>query len=72
VSVPDRRSFEVRLPSADRFSSLPIVVSVGLPRIMLVRADYRTKPPERLAEFETNLRKERQLEDIAKAKEAGV
>jgi DNA invertase Pin-like site-specific DNA recombinase len=30
------------------------------------------KPPERLAEFETNLRKERQLEGIAKAKEAGV
>jgi hypothetical protein len=38
VSVPDRRSFEVRLPSTDRFSSLPIVASVGLPRIMLDRA----------------------------------
>ena len=37
VSVPDRRSFEVRLPSPDRFSSLPIVVSVGLQRIMLDR-----------------------------------
>jgi hypothetical protein len=29
VSFPDRRSFVVRLPSPDRFSSLPIVVSVG-------------------------------------------
>ena len=38
VSVPDRRSFEARLSSPDRFSSLPIVVSVGLPRIMLDRA----------------------------------
>src|SRR6202043_136872 len=37
VSVPDRRSFETRLSSPDRFSSLPIVVSVGLPRIMLDR-----------------------------------
>src|SRR5882672_4205861 len=48
VSVPDRRSFEARLPSPDRFSSLPIVVSVGLPRIMLDRADYRTKAVRRL------------------------
>jgi hypothetical protein len=38
MSVPDRRSFEARLSSPDRFSSLPIVVSVGLPRIMLDRA----------------------------------
>ena len=37
ASVPDRRSFETRLSSPDRFSSLPIVVSVGLPRIMLDR-----------------------------------
>jgi hypothetical protein len=29
VSVPDRRSFFARLSSPDRFSSLPIVVSVG-------------------------------------------
>jgi hypothetical protein len=47
VSVPDRRSFEARLSSPDRFSSLPIVVSVGLPRIMLVRMDYACKPPAR-------------------------
>ena len=43
LSVPDRRSFEARLSSPDRFSSLPIVVSVGLPRIMLDRANYDTQ-----------------------------
>jgi len=43
VSVPDRRSFEARLSSPDRFPSLPIVISVGLPRIMLDRTNYGTQ-----------------------------
>lgn len=45
VSVPDRRSFEVLLASPDRFSSLPIVVSVGLPRIMLDRPRLSHESP---------------------------
>lgn len=48
VSVADRRSFEARLSSPDRFSSLPIVVSVGCRESCWIAQDYRTKAAGRL------------------------
>ena len=47
MSVPDRRSFFARLSSPDRFSSLPIVVSVGCRESCWIVRIIAQKPPGR-------------------------